>query len=113
MIDPDYFRGLINQRIESLRQRQEQKDPEANSVELDQTRVGRLSRMDAMQMQQMGLELERRQKAELSALLHALKRIDSGEFGECLECGEAINPRRLEIDLCATLCICCAQHREN
>jgi len=112
-IDTEYFRRLIVARMETLQSRQDQADPDANSVELDQTRVGRLSRMDAMQMQQMGLELDRRQKVELAALDHALKRIENGEFGECYECGEQINPKRLEIDLSATLCISCAQLREN
>lgn len=113
MIDLDYFKPLVQQQIAMLEQRQSQVDPQAHSVELDQTRVGRLSRMDAMQMQQMEIELSRRQKVELAALQHALLRIQDGEFGECLECGEEINPKRLEIDLTATLCISCAERRER
>lgn len=84
-----------------------------NSVELDQTRVGRLSRMDALQMQQMELALSRRQQQELIALQHALKRVENGEYGECFECGKEINPKRLEIDLVATLCISCAAQKET
>ncbi|HEV7345215.1 MAG TPA: TraR/DksA C4-type zinc finger protein [Devosia sp.] len=39
----------------------------------------------------------------------ALRRLDSGEYGECLDCGEPVARRRLEIDPSVTLCIACAQ----
>ncbi len=113
MIDPEFFANLINLRIKALSDEREQFAHNATEVELDQTRVGRLSRMDAMQMQQMELELSRRQQRELAALQNALNRIDEGDYGLCFECGEEINPKRLEIDLVATLCISCAQRREN
>lgn len=78
------------------------------TVELDQTRVGRLTRMDAMQGQQMALASERRRKQKLLAIEAALQRIDNGRFGLCAGCDEAINPRRLEADPTHTLCIDCA-----
>lgn len=113
MIDSRHFRALIELRLQSLLTSLEQNRPGTNSVELDQTRVGRLSRMDAMQIQQMDLALSRRQQGELAGLKKALKRLDDGVFGECLECGEEIDPRRLEIDPVATLCISCATKRES
>ncbi|MEM7195177.1 MAG: TraR/DksA C4-type zinc finger protein [Pseudomonadota bacterium] len=83
------------------------------TVELDQTKVGRLSRMDALQMQQMHLASERRRIQELGRLELAMDRIRDGSYGECFECGENINPQRLEVDLTATFCIRCAQLREQ
>ena len=112
MIDYSYFKQLVEARIAELAHNQA-RDHAVDSVELDQTRVGRLSRIDALQMQQMQLALSRRQQQELAALDSALKRIDDEEFGECMECGEEINPKRLEVDLSASLCITCAQLREN
>ncbi|MBX2867217.1 MAG: TraR/DksA C4-type zinc finger protein [Acidiferrobacterales bacterium] len=111
MVHLDQFKMLIHQRLEEIEHANVNK--EAQSVELDQTRVGRLSRMDAMQMQQMELELMRRRQREIVALSHALERVKNNEFGECFECGEEINPKRLEIDLCTTLCIQCAEKRES
>ncbi len=81
-------------------------------VELDQARVGRLSRMDAMQAQAMSLETGRRRRQQLVKITAALERVCNGDYGECFECGEAINPRRLEADLTATLCIVCAEAQE-
>jgi len=81
-------------------------------VELDQARVGRLSRMDALQAQAMSLETGRRRRQQLLDIDAALERIRTGDYGDCFECGEIINPRRLVADPAATLCIRCAQAQE-
>lgn len=81
----------------------------AAPVELDQTRVGRLSRMDAMQVQQMALEAARRREHQLAKIEGALRRIASGDYGYCFVCGEAIAARRLAADPTTTRCITCAE----
>jgi len=82
-------------------------------VELDQSKVGRLSRMDAMQAQAMAQASEQRRKATLQRITVALKRIDDGEYGVCKACDEPINPKRLEFDPTTTLCIDCASKSEK
>ncbi|HJP20397.1 MAG TPA: TraR/DksA C4-type zinc finger protein [Alphaproteobacteria bacterium] len=77
-------------------------------VELDQSRVGRLSRMDALQVQAMSLETERRRSQEIRRIDAALARLAADEFGDCLRCGEEIEPARLELDPAAPLCFDCA-----
>ncbi|MGJ8536021.1 MAG: TraR/DksA family transcriptional regulator [Parasphingopyxis sp.] len=77
-------------------------------VALDQQSVGRLSRMDAMQQQHMAEAEARRRKSDIARIDAALERIEDGEFGWCLSCGEAIAEKRLEIDPMATQCIACA-----
>jgi DnaK suppressor protein len=99
---------LIDLRTE-LRALGEALDDASQTVELDQSRVGRLSRMDALQGQQMALEAGRRRQLQLKGISTALQRIESGEFGYCLACGEAIDVRRLHIDPTSTLCIICAE----
>jgi DnaK suppressor protein len=81
-------------------------------VELDQTRVGRLSRMDALQAQAMSVETGRRRRQHIIGIDAALERIRTGSYGDCLECGELVNPKRLEADPVATLCISCAEAQE-
>lgn len=81
-------------------------------VELDQARVGRLSRMDAMQAQAMSMETGRRRRRLLIQIDAALERIRSGDYGYCHECGETIHPGRLQADPTATLCITCAEAQE-
>jgi len=88
-------------------------DEAASVVELDQTAVGRLSRMDAMQGQAMSKETGRRRQLELQKIAGALRRVDSGDYGYCLSCDEPIAPRRLALDPAATLCIECASRKEQ
>lgn len=78
-------------------------------VELDQQSVGRLSRMDAMQVQAMAVEQQRRRGQRLIALKAALRRAAEDELGWCQTCGEAIAPARLELDPATPLCIACAR----
>lgn len=78
-------------------------------VVLDQQSVGRLSRIDAMQVQAMALATEQRRKSELSRVRAALKRLDSEEFGHCEICGEEIAPARIEHNPAVTTCIGCAK----
>ena len=84
----------------------------AEVVELDQSKVGRLSRMDAIQAQAMAQASEQRREQTLRRIDAALKRIDDDDYGYCLKCDEAINPKRLEFDPTVTLCIECASKAE-
>ncbi len=78
------------------------------TVTLDQQSVGRLSRMDALQQQAMAQATYQRRQAQATRAKSALKRIEDGEFGGCLECGEEIAPKRLQHDPTLPLCITCA-----
>jgi len=77
-------------------------------VELDQTAVGRLSRMDAIQGQAMALATERRRADAIRRIDQALARLDAGTYGECVICGEPIAPRRLALDPATATCLDCA-----
>ncbi len=88
-------------------------DAAAAPVELDQTRVGRLSRMDAMQEQAMAKASQQRLGIELKRIDGALRRLDEGGYGECLGCGDDIAEGRLQVDPAATLCIQCASRQEG
>jgi len=77
-------------------------------VELDQQMVGRLSRMDALQMQAMAKAQAARRRLETQRLQAALARMDEGEYGCCEDCGEDIALKRLELDPAALKCISCA-----
>jgi DnaK suppressor protein len=88
-------------------------DSSTDVVELDQARVGRLSRMDAMQAQAMAQASARRRDVTLRNISQALARIDNGDYGICRSCDEAIHRKRLEFDPTATLCIQCASTAEQ
>ncbi|WP_298306935.1 TraR/DksA C4-type zinc finger protein [uncultured Erythrobacter sp.] len=79
-----------------------------DTVELQQDSVGRLSRMDALQQQAMAQATERRRAAEGLRIKAALERLDEGEWGYCLGCGEEIAEARLHHDPSIPTCIKCA-----
>ena len=82
-------------------------------VELDQSKIGRLSRMDAMQAQAMAQASSNRRQTMLVKVTAALKRIDDGDYGLCRDCEQPINPKRLEFDPTAICCIDCASKDEE
>ncbi|MGH1477220.1 MAG: TraR/DksA family transcriptional regulator [Geminicoccales bacterium] len=86
---------------------------ESRPVDLGRTRVGKLSRMDALQSQAMAQETERRRQQELTRIDQALKRLADDEYGECLECGKPIAQKRLTFDPSVALCIDCAGKDEG
>ena len=92
-----------------LAETREQSAESRQPVTLDQTSVGRVSRVDALQVQAMAIEAERRRGVEASRIESALARLEAGDYGECMACGEDIAPARLEFDPTVAVCITCAR----
>ena len=63
--------------------------------------------------QSMRMRLRNRETLYLKKVNEALKRIEEGTFGECEECGEDIEIRRLEARPTATLCVACKEEQER
>ncbi len=110
--DLETSRQKLLDRREEILTDVEVSDDATKIVELDQSRVGRLSRMDAMQSQAMSQELKRRRQLELQKISAALTRIDSGDYGYCVACDEEISGGRLEFDPAVPLCLDCASGKE-
>jgi DnaK suppressor protein len=70
--------------------------------------LGRLSRMEAMQDQQLILAAGRRKKMQKVEVLSALQRLENGIFGTCIFCGKPIAVERLEVAPEATTCVNCS-----
>ncbi len=93
----------------ALREQLELATASSETVALDQQKVGRLSRMDAMQQQAMAKAESARAKRQLACVAAALARIQSDDYGYCLECDEPIAKGRLQANPSASLCINCAE----
>ena len=103
----DTFRDTLLAQREELEQLTSTGKQASDTVVLDQSKVGRLSRMDAMQAQQMAQETERRRQLQLQKIETALNRIENGDYGYCFVCGEDIGEARLKFDPASTRCIKC------
>ena len=82
---------------------------ERRPVELDQQSVGRLSRMDALQVQAMAQATEARRQVRAQRIKAALARLEAGEYGYCVECGDEILAARLDIDPTNPRCVDCSK----
>lgn len=103
------LRHMLAARRHEIHALQDMSAQSRSAVELDQSSVGRVSRIDAMQAQQMALAAGRQRQEELVRIDAALTRMTDGTFGECLVCGEDIAPKRLDFDPAITTCIGCAR----
>jgi len=112
-LDLERYRKRLLELQATLMAVRETGDDAAATVELDQARQGRLSRMDALQAQAMSVEARRRRELQMQQVRTALVRIEADEYGWCVSCGEAIDPRRLEHDPATPLCIQCAERAEQ
>ena len=96
----------LKQELENL---SEQASDNRKPISLDQQSVGRLSRMDSLQVQAMDLAQEQVRRKQIIRINAALERLDAGDFGHCVTCDEAISAKRLELDIATPLCIKCAR----
>jgi DnaK suppressor protein len=87
-------------------------DGDTAPVEPDRA-IGRLSRLDSIQGQQMALALKQRQKQQLSRVQKAIEALAKGTYGRCRRCGGAISEERLEAQPDAVLCVACAARAER
>lgn len=106
------IRARCEAMIAELQADAESRADAAGTVELDQTRVGRLSRMDALQAQAMAKAAASRATRQLQRLQGVLARIDTDDFGLCSDCDESIAHARLLANPAVLRCIACASARE-
>lgn len=108
-LDLEYFKQRLEQRLREITDDQKPIAP----VDLDQSRVGRLSRMDAMQQQAVAQAAARLSASEARRIRTALARMASGDYGYCMHCEEEIAEGRLRVDPSALTCIACARSMET
>lgn len=112
-LDLDLMREKLIARREALAEEDRLAEANRAPVGLDQESVGRLSRMDAMQMQAMAMAQQRRRLSEITAIDAALRRIEEGEYGYCLKCGEDISVARLEHNPAVSTASTARERRKN
>jgi len=101
------FRTALLARREALTQEDSLGAEGQKTVTLDQQAVGRLSRMDALQMQAMAKAQAGRRETERRRIAAALARMEDGEYGYCTDCGEALSTDRLKADPTLPRCLSC------
>lgn len=113
------IKKVIRKQISELEQQLNLCKIATQTVELDQTLAGRVSRIDAIQQQKMAQSSFARDKNRLLKLNNVLKRLseeqqsNDQEYGRCEECEEEIAIARLMVKPESTNCIACQQLLES
>ncbi len=107
------IKAIIQQKLAALQALHAEAEAGCDTVTLDQSCVGRLSRMDAMQAQAMNQAAQRRRSIEIARLEKALANIKSDDYGYCEQCDEPIIEGRLMLDPATQYCIQCAEKLEQ
>ncbi|MDX1541813.1 MAG: TraR/DksA C4-type zinc finger protein [Geminicoccaceae bacterium] len=107
-VDLAAIRQRLEAELEELQESSEHSEEARRPVTVDQPSVGRLSRMDALQEQAMAMATEERRQQRRQRIGAALERMERGEYGECVRCGEDIAPKRLDLDPSVPTCLTCA-----
>lgn len=112
-LDLTYFRNRLSLDLIKTNEAIEESRQASATVELDQSSVGRLSRMDALQQQAIAQGMTERLQLQKRKLEAALARIDSGSFGSCCACNEDLERQRLHADPCVLFCQPCIEERNT
>ena len=107
------MRILLEEQQQALENQLQLGNDATQPVTLDQQSVGRVSRIDAIQQQQMALASHDQAMQMLKQVQQALRRIESNEYGYCQECAEPIAFARLQVQPFAGLCIDCQSAAES
>ncbi|PCI75504.1 MAG: molecular chaperone DnaK [SAR86 cluster bacterium] len=107
------LRSLLQFNKNKLEQQLLDAESATGVVTLDQSSVGRVSRMDAMQQQSMAVSTRTKAEASLRKILKALKRMDLEDFGYCGQCDEPIPFNRLKVQPEASHCLKCQDQQES
>lgn len=106
--DKTEITAAIQSKIADLRLVVASDAQDKEQIELDQTRVGRLARMDAVQHHAIAEAQAERAVKQLRLLELLLSKVDDDDFGECHYCGEDIPVGRLLIRPESLRCVNCA-----
>lgn len=101
------LRDELDAELTRLRRTLVSTEEAAKPVLLDQSALGRLSRVDALQNQHLEKDMLDRHRARESEVLEALRRLDDGTYGICETCGQPIPYGRLLVMPEARSCATC------
>lgn len=109
--DIQFFRDMLNAMLEEILQKgQATIDDMTETVEVYADPADRAT---AESDRAFTLRLRDRERKLIKKITQALQRIEDGEFGLCVECGDEIGIARLKARPMTTLCINCKSKQEE
>ena len=117
VLDFDILRSRLEQEQKGLNKELEQLDASNRSITMERREGSPYGKREEEANGALDLEkriaLETRKRDTLAQVEHALQKLDDGTYGLCDNCGQPINPARLEALPQANLCVNCKALREK
>jgi len=107
--DVEFFRNLLNQRIQELRT---EAGKTVEDMDGDENFPDPTDRASLESNRNSVLRIRDRERKLIFKIQEALKRLDDGEFGICEQCEQEIGIERLKARPVTTLCIDCKSTQE-
>lgn len=112
-IDTEHFRGaLLDERRRVEHALTTLRDEHPGSLDDEVEEVAETATATATLGREIDYALEDNAEEVIAEIDDALKRIDDGTYGTCVDCGEQIPRERLEANPWAALCIDCKRKAE-
>ncbi len=108
----DLKENLLAQR-DALHELLQRSSESSEIVELDQQAFGRVSRQDALLQQNMAKATVEHTAEHLRQITRVLARIESGDYGYCVDCDQLIAGARLTARPESLFCLTCQSKREQ
>lgn len=105
----DELRADLDRQLRRLERSMKVTEAAMEPVKLDQTAVGRLSRIDTLQNQGLTRNLQEREQVKLAHIQEAFRRMEEGTYGLCVSCGGEIPFGRLYVMPEAPTCAICGE----
>jgi DnaK suppressor protein len=103
----EHIRRRIESDLEAIAEQIAHLEAKINPIAPDCS-LGRLTRMEAMNEQEVNQRILDKTRLRQTRLRNALSRIDSEMFGICIDCEEAIGFERMSIRPESVRCVACA-----
>lgn len=110
--EQERYRVTLESLAAEIRRRLEGDEEAAQPVTPDRA-IGRLTRVEGMQAQQMTLAMRRRRQERLQRIEHALDLIRQECYGACSRCGEDIGAARLDVTPDTFVCLPCMERLQR
>ncbi|WP_031483866.1 RNA polymerase-binding protein DksA [Maridesulfovibrio frigidus] len=106
-----FFRETLNKMLDDILVKGRETIEDMN--ESGETYADPADRATAESDRAFTLRLRDRERKLIKKIQKAIKRIDDGEYGLCLSCGDDISAARLKARPVTTLCIACKSKQEE
>ena len=109
----DTFKKRLEERQQALRKAVSRTEEDGRTADQDSAAADIADRAASSYTKEFLFSQSSNERQLLQMVESALQRIREGAFGECVSCGNEINPKRLEAVPWTRYCIACQEKKEN